>query len=539
MVLLAGFFLIVVVWNLYSTSYLRKATNQIIAGDLVKATRELDAASFLKFDKSEIYELKGVIALLNDDKSLADAYFELTESEKACSYRIPSELILEKFVNNGDYESALYYLKRMDDLQQKRLPVKLIKLAVLIGLGIYNGNDSYEDLLQENEIREIALKLKKEAEELKSVSSRGVIFDRNCEVLLSRNINSGEYFPVEGFHAFVSDDCSILNQLEGKDLNNKVMLTIDLKLQNKVSEILDGFDGSITVIKINTGDILAAVSKGSPDGNKALYAHYQPASTVKLLVYDAAMKYISNLDVFTPYFCKGYSKADDMLFYCAKSHGGLKTSEYALAVSCNSFFQELSLLIGSQNINKEFSAFGFNSDLSTDYAIIHSGRASKIEQDSKEDLYLRAIGHRNVSLTPVHGALIAAAIANNGVMVRPRLVLNIKNILGREYFNSSPSFLKRVTSEDRAERLKTSMLLTVEHPNGTGFRGKLDNLKYGIKTGTARNASGGLDCFIIGFAPYENPEYAFAVAAENSGPASVKGVEMTSTLVSKLLEYKL
>ncbi len=539
LILLGGVYCVVMIWNLYSTSYFKKAATAIIAGDYNKAKKELKGAESLSFNEKKLYEFRGIIALLQGDRSLASAYFNLTKQTTTASSLIPPEVLLGRLVLNGDYQSVLFYWNRLRKKDQKKAAVKLMKLCALNGLKNYQTGEHFSYTGSKQKLAEEFKKQLEIAKQCKSTGSSNVIVDRNGIPLAQYNVAQKEIIPVcKSFSSFLKGEDSILKQIPEKDINNTISFSLDRNIQQYASEILETYNGSVVVLNAKNGDIIAAVSKSSEKTtlqNNAFYKQYQPASIVKLLVWDGAMKFKCNMEKLLPYQCKGDITVNGKTYYCWKKHGKIKSADDAIAQSCNSFFQELALELGIDKLNREFSSFAFDSDLSNDFAIINSGKLKKGINNNIDNLFLRAIGHENISVTPVHATLIASAIANKGIMVRPRLVLSIANIQGYDYYKSAISYIGRATTAERADILKKAMLLTVTDSKGSGHKSAINSIDFGIKTGTARNSDGGLDTVIIGFAPYENPQIAFSIFAENAGSASAKGAEMTKELILLLL----
>jgi peptidoglycan glycosyltransferase len=129
-----------------------------------------------------------------------------------------------------------------------------------------------------------------------------------------------------------------------------------------------------------------------------------------------------------------------------------------------------------------------------------------------------SIGQGRVTATPAHMALIAAAIANDGVAMRPRLLRD-----------SKPEVLARMVSADVARRLRR--MLRVAVTEGTGLGIETDGLAIAGKTGTAENPQGPSHSWFVGFAPAGAPKVAFAVLVEHGGYGSAVAAPLARDLL--------
>ncbi len=199
----------------------------------------------------------------------------------------------------------------------------------------------------------------------------------------------------------------------------------------------------------------------------------------------------------------------------------------ALGKSNNVVFGRVaSNLLGSQILRHYSEAFGFNRVIPFDYPLEMS--KANIPEESYE-LARCGAGFGAVTLNPVHAALIAACIANQGLMMKPYLIERIHHPNGRLYYQARPEIFARPIQEKTARDLGWMMLRTVE--DGTAakiFRrqGKLLLQKMSIagKTGSLRgDHPPGIYDWFVGFAPAEDPQIAFSVMVINHARGKVKG----------------
>jgi peptidoglycan glycosyltransferase len=333
-------------------------------------------------------------------------------------------------------------------------------------------------------------------------------------------------------------------KLEGKDIR----LTIDVELQLAVERALYKYAGAVrdrrtgerkhkgaaVVIDVYTGEVLAAVSIPDFDPNeltpelwqvysedktgdsilfnRAVNGVYTPGSVFKLVTAAAALE--NGLGNFT-YHCRHEERnirwRYDHHYYSRKrvtdleemSPHGLTDLRKAIRVSCNVFFANLGLTLGPQKLYSQAKKF----------------RLSKISPPSKlaEDLPDNSYGQGTIQVAPIEMARVVACIANNGVMMKPHFIKDIR-LKGKPIQTMYPTILDRPIGSDTAEVLRRAMADVVR--NGTG-RGLFDGLGVSVagKTGSAENNQGDRmpHSWFVGFAPAEDPRIAFAAIIENGG----------------------
>jgi peptidoglycan glycosyltransferase len=131
-------------------------------------------------------------------------------------------------------------------------------------------------------------------------------------------------------------------------------------------------------------------------------------------------------------------------------------------------------------------------------------------------LGISSIGQQDVQLTPMQAAMIAAAVANRGALMKPYLVSQVQAPDLTVIDKTNPEKLGQPVSAEVAGQLTKMMTSVVQSPNGTGRRARIDGVQVAGKTGTAENSADDHSWF-IGFAPADNPKIAVAVFVKNGG----------------------
>jgi penicillin-binding protein A len=146
------------------------------------------------------------------------------------------------------------------------------------------------------------------------------------------------------------------------------------------------------------------------------------------------------------------------------------------------------------------------------------------------------IGERDVRATPLHMAMVAASVANEGVAIRPYAVGRIFDADGNTIEETEPSELGRAMSLETAMTLTQMMERVVTE--GTGRQAAVPGVRVAGKTGTATGTGEFPNPWFIGFAPVDDPTIAIAVFIEGSAASgeSASGGSMAAPIASQLIE---
>lgn len=349
---------------------------------------------------------------------------------------------------------------------------------------------------------------------------------------------------------------------DGKDLK----LSIDKKLQNKIYSSIsslaeqEGYTGGAGVIMdINSGEILALASypeynsqiltdgkettkinkylndKDNPFLDRVIDGLYAPGSIVKPFMAVAALAenvigpYDSILSTGSISLPNPYDPNNPSVFKDWKAHGYVDMRQ-ALSVSSDVYFYEIGggfenqKGLGIYKIDKYMKLFGFGSPVSSGFFDGASGVIPDPEWKKENfngedwrvgDTYHTSIGQYGFQVSPIQAVRAVASIVNGGKLVEPTI------IFGESSLKSQSLGL----SEEYLKVSKEGMGLAVREGTAVGL--SFDDLKIGAKTGTAELGSRKqfINAWVIGFFPYDNPKYAFALIMEK-GPvhASLGGV---------------
>ncbi len=252
--------------------------------------------------------------------------------------------------------------------------------------------------------------------------------------------------------------------------------------------------------------------------NRAAQEIYPPGSTFKLVVAAAALA-----NGYTPDSkVKGGTTLDlpETTLVLKNENGGNCggneiTLAQALAVSCNVSFGDLGLKLGAKKLQEQAELFGFNEDYLDEIAIAESVFPSDIDEPQTA---FSSIGQFDVAATPLQMAMVSAAIANKGEVMRPYLVKEVRTPDAELLDEADPEVLQQAMASSAADDLTQMMVGVVE--NGTGAPAKIEGIPVAGKTGTANSAPGRPPyAWMVAFAPADDPEVAVAVLVEQTGVA--------------------
>jgi peptidoglycan glycosyltransferase len=207
----------------------------------------------------------------------------------------------------------------------------------------------------------------------------------------------------------------------------------------------------------------------------------------------------------------------------------------ALEVSCDTTFALLGLDIHDELVEIS-ERFGFNARIPFDV----STEVSSFPRVPDDQLPFRAfagIGQGDVVATPLQMALVAAAVANEGVVPRPRLVKEVIDSAGDIVSSPPEETLGRAMSERTADQLTEMMTAVVE--TGTGINAQMEDVQVAGKTGTAQSTPGAAPhAWFISFAPADDPQLAVAVFVANGGSfgAEATGGTVAAPMAKRILE---
>jgi peptidoglycan glycosyltransferase len=361
-----------------------------------------------------------------------------------------------------------------------------------------------------------------------------------------------------------------------------IFVTIDPNLQEVARTAMGANEGAVVAMDPRSGDILALfstpgfdpseLSSGSdteiraawerlnadPDKPLLALSHQElflPGSSFKIVTASAALENgfgpdsqwpnphrltlpLTNeqLQNFGDDFCNGGSSQITMI--------------EAFEESCNVTFAEIGLRLGAEQLAAQARAFGLCGTLppertTCDEGLVRfelpfeNGRFPEPEYFDRNDplLAFSAIGLDNDLVNPLQMALIASAVANDGMMPQPRIVTEVRDSQGRVAREFGEGDVGRAISESSAATLTRMMIAVVNE--GSGYLAAIPGIEVAGKTGTATNGEGRPpNAWFTAFAPAEVPRIAVSVIVLDGGNlgSEATGGQVAAPIVKQLIE---
>lgn len=348
----------------------------------------------------------------------------------------------------------------------------------------------------------------------------------------------------------------LLNNEQPK--GGSVQLTLDRAAQRAAYDGLqalgEGVRGSVVAIEPGSGRILAMANAPSfnpnvlaghdldkvneasqrlnsradkPTLNRAIQTTLPPGSTFKLVTAAAAIE-SGNYDIDTP--VPGGSSY--RLPQSTKSIGnggracGSSTISFtqALEQSCNTTFLQLANELGTERMKEQAERFGFNSRALEDLKGLNGEPQAESRYPGDMDApqtAMSGMGQASVTTTPLQMAMVVAGIANDGVVMRPYVIDEVRSPDFSSLGRTEPQEYSEAMSSSTARQLTDMMVSVVD--NGTARNAAIPGIEVAGKTGTSESEieGGNNYAWFVSFAPADDPQVAVAVMIENPGSVDV------------------
>lgn len=367
--------------------------------------------------------------------------------------------------------------------------------------------------------------------------------------------------------SLLRSNTSIVNQVYNflygyKNPGDTVITTFDSQLQKVAYEALGNYDGAVVVMEPDTGNILAMVSKpdfnpnsvltdyesiigtgengetGSSLYNRVTQGSYTPGSIFKIIT---TLEYVRQNTNYTSYSfdCTGEVTVENVNIHCVNNnvHGHLDLT-HAFAYSCNCAFSTMGLTLDMDRYAQTCKKLLFNSSLPIQYPYTKS--SFTVDGNSNTAEIMRAsFGQHTTTVSPLHMVLITSAIANDGVLMTPKVidrVINDAEITVTKYEDEKYSEL---LTKEEAQYLQECMRAGVELGSASALRSERYTA-YG-KTGSAQVSDVNDDThgWFVGYATNEEGKtIAIAVIVEKKGHGSTYAVPIAKKVFEEYFQKK-
>lgn len=398
-------------------------------------------------------------------------------------------------------------------------------------------------------------------------------------------------------HSFVE---TIKQYMQGRAMDGSdVSLTVDADLALYTYDLMDDNWGSVVVMNYKTGEILSSVSQptfdpekmkdylsgdetlaGSAMVNRASMGRYTPGSTFKIVTLIAALRYVNGVENMT-FSCTGplafeedsgdylssmqlsadyktdgkenrvYDRKADyaedvgaepavqdrysvVRDYQNEYHGEV-TLEDAFADSCNTSFARLAMLVGARRLEKTAKDIGIGDEFQFDDLAVY--KSSYDAGNTDLSLSWSGIGQYKDLMTPIQMCMLAGAIANDGAMMEPKLLLNVQAPSGQISKSLQSEVYKTILTKKESEKLCSYMRAVVK--SGTGKKAALSGYDVCGKTGTAEISSDKsvkTHAWFVGFLENDEHPLAICVVLEQAGGGGSVAAPLAGKVLKKAIE---
>ena len=379
-----------------------------------------------------------------------------------------------------------------------------------------------------------------------------------------------------------------ISQLEFQkgEKGKSLRLTVDTKVQQLSNELLKDQAGSICVMDIYTGEVIAMHSSPSFDPNlfvfgisqddwqiirndpmkplvnKTLQGNYSPGSTIKPIV---ALSALENGIINTNFTvnCRGHKHPLELYgqtYHCWKKQGhGFMNLRNAMKQSCDTYFYEIARKLGVDRLSETAKKFGLGKEVFGNLFNIEKKGLIPSTQWKKNALgqswvlgetVITGIGQGYIQTTPIQLCLMTAQIANGGYKIYPKIVMDENKVPPMDKFTPLYKNSKNI------KIVQDAMFASTNEVRGTSYRSRIDDPKYQFagKTGTAqvkkiteRDRELDLKTFqipyeerdhalYIAYGPYKNPRYAVSILVEHGGNGSTTAAPMAKKLFKTIID---
>ncbi len=275
--------------------------------------------------------------------------------------------------------------------------------------------------------------------------------------------------------------------------------------------------------------------------NRAVTDKYEPGSVFKIITASIALEEnIEEPDVANEFNCIGYQVVSGIKMRCSEgTKHGKQSLRQALSNSCNPAFIQLGQKIGASTCYRYYNAFG----LFEKTGIATSGESNSsifwdLEDVGKIELATMSFGQR-FKITPLQMITAASAIANDGILMQPRIVKEIKNTDTGAVTTVDPVQVRQVVSKETADTMLDMLETVVE--TGSGKKAKVKGYSIAGKTGTSEpdpgNPDEGFTASFLAISPTENPEVVLLVTLyDPDGPKGHYGSSVAAPVASQILK---
>ena len=372
--------------------------------------------------------------------------------------------------------------------------------------------------------------------------------------------NGVETFQANYLYGFQASLPELVGSLLGGEprRGDNVTLTVDSRLCTAMAQAFNGHSqtrgkyGAAVVMNYLTGEVLGQISlpnfdpmnitqatasdPGQPFWNRATQSVYPPGSCFKIITTDAALTNLPGIQS-TEIACTGGLDVQGQAIrdYGNAVHNSLSLKR-AFTVSCNNAYALLALTMKDDALRRAAESFGFNDNFLFRNIVVENSVYPTANRTAFE-LATSGFGQSAIVASPMHLCLVAAAIANNGVMMEPQLLRRVTSSSGAVRASFTPRVYRTATTAANAAVIQEYMQAVVS--GGTGTRAAVSGLTVCGKTGSAESSLNGQPItygWFIGYIADRSLPFALAVVVEDI-PDGEGGGSTAAPIAGDIFQY--
>ena len=278
--------------------------------------------------------------------------------------------------------------------------------------------------------------------------------------------------------------------------------------------------------------------------NKSVAETYEPGSVFKVITASVALEEnITTTDKSNDFYCKGYEEFEDssasqpLKISCWRANPhGVQSLRQALCNSCNPAFMQLGKRIGAPTLYKYYEAFGLFDSTNCGLYGEQSSIFQKLDKVGPVELATMSFGQR-LNVTPLQMATAIACVANDGVLMKPRIVKQVTNTDSGSVSEIPVTQVRQVISKETAQEVKSMMESVVTI--GTGKHAAVSGYSIGGKTGTSEpvynKTEEGYVASYVAISPVEDTQVVLLLTLYDPPKSNHQGGQLAGPVVSQML----
>lgn len=278
--------------------------------------------------------------------------------------------------------------------------------------------------------------------------------------------------------------------------------------------------------------------------NKSVAETYEPGSVFKVITASVALEEnITTTDKSNDFYCKGYEEFEDssasqpLKISCWRANPhGVQSLRQALCNSCNPAFMQLGKRIGAPTLYKYYEAFGLFDSTNSGLYGEQSSIFQNLDKIGPVELATMSFGQR-LNVTPLQMATAIACVANDGILMKPRIVKQVTNTDSGAVSEIPVTQVRQVISKETAQEVKSMMESVVTI--GTGKHAAVSGYSIGGKTGTSEpvynKTEEGYVASYVAISPVEDTQVVLLLTLYDPPKSNHQGGQLAGPVVSQML----